>query len=113
MLSGSVAFAALGSSFAFIAKTLANINYGKMALGLIVGLMVILVPGILVAIYRLWVRNLSSILEASGWAINSRMRLTVRLAALLAPAVRHPKRFTAAGEDVLRAFAEQLLRPGG
>jgi hypothetical protein len=73
---GGIAIAALGSSFAFIINTLASLDLRTLLGGLTVALLGILVPVTLVAILKLSKRDLSAILEGSGWAINARMHLT-------------------------------------
>jgi len=102
MLTGGVAFAALGSSFAYITKTIVGVGLSKSMLGLAAGLLVVLVPIILVAAVKLSVRNLSSILEASGWAINARMRLTYGLARRLAPDAVRPESLAKLRRDLLK-----------
>ncbi|MFH0962746.1 MAG: hypothetical protein V2A58_01895, partial [Planctomycetota bacterium] len=43
---------------------------------------IVAVPTIVVAILKLRRRNMSALLEASGWAVNRRMRLTASLGRL-------------------------------
>ena len=78
VMAGSVAVAALGSSFAFMAKQLSTLGdkWEYVVAAFVVGLLVILVPTFLVAFFKLRKRNIGAILEASGWAINAPMRLT-------------------------------------
>lgn len=76
---GGVALAALGSAAAFVTGTLARLAWWKILVGLGAIAAAILLPAIIIAVIRLRRRDLSSILEASGWAINARMRLTRRL----------------------------------
>ncbi len=78
MLTGSVTFAALGSSFAYISSTFANLDPKKAMAAFAIGMLVILFPIIIISSIKLYRRNLSSILEASEWAINARMRLTYK-----------------------------------
>jgi hypothetical protein len=73
---GGIAIAALGSSFAFVTKTLAGISPFKILAGLGVALLAVIVPMLIIAFGKLRRRDLSAILEGSGWAINARMRLT-------------------------------------
>jgi hypothetical protein len=75
---GGIAIAAVGSSLAFITSTFAKLNAWQIISGLGVALLAVIVPGIILASVRLYNRNLSSIMEGSGWAINPRMRLTRR-----------------------------------
>jgi len=77
---GGIALAALGSSGAFVLKTLAGMKAWTI-LGVLFGLsQAILLPILLVAWIKLRRRDLSAILEGSGWGINARMRLTRRQA---------------------------------
>ncbi len=78
LMGGSVAIAALGSAFAYITKTLAPLGAVKISLGILGGLVILILPISLVAILKLRGRDLSDILEGAGWAINARMRLTLK-----------------------------------
>ena len=75
MLMGlSVSVAAVGSAFAFIAKSLAALHPYQIAASLMGAALVVMVPVTLIAILKLSRQDLSSLLEACGWAVNSRMR---------------------------------------
>ena len=71
----SVAFAALGSAFAFISKTIAGMSAVAIIVSVICGVLILIFPISLLAILKLRRQDISSLLEGSGWAINSRMRL--------------------------------------
>jgi len=73
---GGIAVAALGSSFAFITKTLAGLSVFKILAGLGGALLAVIVPMLIIAFGKLRRRDVSAILEGSGWAINARIRLT-------------------------------------
>lgn len=79
LIGGSVAFAAIGSSAAFIINTVAGIALKDLIFSLLS-----LVGGV-AAIFGLlgWLklrkRDVSAILEACGWALNGRMRLVAPL----------------------------------
>jgi hypothetical protein len=77
---GGIAVAALGSSLAFITKTLAGLSTMAVLSGILGALAAVIVPTIIIAWLKLRARDLSAILEGSGWAINARMSLTRRLA---------------------------------
>jgi hypothetical protein len=77
---GGIALAALGSSAAFVVKTLASLTWQSTLAGILIAVAAVAVPASLVAHLKLRRRDLSAILEASGWAINARMRLTRRQA---------------------------------
>lgn len=73
---GGIAIAALGSSAAFITKTLSALSWQSVLAGILFILATVLVPTALSAWLKLHSRDLSNILEGSGWSINERMRLT-------------------------------------
>ena len=77
---GGIALAALGSSAAFVVKTFASLTWQSTLAGVLAAVAAVAVPASLVAHLKLRRRDLSAILEASGWAINARMRLTRRQA---------------------------------
>ncbi len=77
---GGIALAALGSSAAFVVKTFASLTWQSTLAGILAAVAAVAVPASLVAHLKLRRRDLSVILEASGWAINARMRLTRRQA---------------------------------
>lgn len=74
------AVAALGSSFAFITKTLAGLHLKTVIFALLIFSPLIAIPAGIAAYYKLTRRDLSTILEGSGWGINSRMKLTKKQA---------------------------------
>jgi len=77
---GAVAFAAISSSLAFIAKIISSLTWKGFFGGVFGLLLLIFVPMTLMAIVKLSKRDLSSILEGSGWGINQRMKLTIKQA---------------------------------
>ena len=77
---GGFAVAALGSSFAFITKTLAGLHLKTVIFALLIFSSLIAIPAGIAAYYKLTRRDLSTILEGSGWGINSRMKLTKKQA---------------------------------
>jgi len=74
MVGVSVAIAALGSAFAFIVKTFAELGVWGLSLGALGALLAVMVPLIIAAVTKLRRQDLSALLEACGWAINARMR---------------------------------------
>lgn len=87
---GGVAIAALGSSFAFVFKTLSSITPASALLGTGLLLLGVMIPACLVAFLKLRSRDLSSVLEGNGWGINARMRLTRAQAHQFTQEPRHP-----------------------
>lgn len=108
LMSGGVTVAALSSSFAFVGSTFKDMGWQNVITAVCVGLALIIIPVLIVAACRLYNRNLSDILEASGWAINVPMRLTMRLGRLLAPKPEHPGSFAKVRKDILRRLDSAL-----
>ncbi len=73
---GGIALAALGGSMAFMTRTLAGLRWWQVFAGFGGIILAVLVPTIVIAAIRLRSRDLSVLLEGSGWAINARMRLS-------------------------------------
>ncbi|MCC5847053.1 MAG: hypothetical protein JJU29_03085 [Verrucomicrobia bacterium] len=73
---GGIAIAALGSSLAFMTKTFAGLTLPQILGGLLVAVLAFLIPSAIIAAIRLNKRDLSVLLEAGGWGINARMRLS-------------------------------------
>ncbi len=73
---GSVAIAALGSAAAYISKIFIQNGAFKVLGGLLAALVAVMIPVAIIALLKLMRRDLSSMLEGAGWAINARMRLT-------------------------------------
>ena len=73
---GGVALAALGSSVAFIAQTFARLNLKIILATIVVLVLAMIVPAAIATYYKLSKRDLSAILEGSGWGVNARMKLT-------------------------------------
>jgi hypothetical protein len=80
LLGGGVAIAALSSAAAYVTRTLASVAPSKLMLTVLGAALAVILPSALVAILKLRRRDLSAILEGSGWAINARMRLTLKQA---------------------------------
>ena len=78
---GGLAVAAIGSSFAFITKTLSGLTFKTVVLALLVLAAIIAIPAGIAAFFKLSRRDLSRVLEGSGWGLNSRMKLTSNQAA--------------------------------
>ncbi|MDP2315219.1 MAG: hypothetical protein Q8P41_20135 [Pseudomonadota bacterium] len=82
LVGGSFAFAAIGSSLAFVVKTVADIVLLDAVIGM--GSIVVTMAAVfgLLGWLKLRRRDLSALLEACGWALNGRMRLTHYLSLL-------------------------------
>jgi len=76
---GGFAIAAIGSSLAFMTKTLSSIHPSRIIVFVGVLILAMLVPLSIVAFIRLARRDISCLLEGAGWAINPRLRITKRM----------------------------------
>lgn len=90
LMGGGFAIAALGSAVAYITKTLAGVGYLPIVVAVGVAILAVIVPTSIVAILKLRRRDLSVILEASGWGINARMRLSGGQGRFFTRRPRHP-----------------------
>ena len=103
LMGGGIGIAALGSSVAFIAKSLQNVSF-LTVLAVIAGIIVIFGgPMVVVSLVKLYFRSLSRFLESCGCAVNRRMRLSRRMGAIFTFTPRRPK-----GELLLVDPAELL-----
>ncbi len=82
LMGGSFGVAALGSSFAYMANILKNVPFLHLMLMLFIVVLLIGGPVVALSVYKLSRRNLGLFLEASGWAVNSPLRLTRRMGKL-------------------------------
>lgn len=79
MMGGGIGIAAIGSAFAFMAKSLQGISVG-VVLAVFLGILFIFGgPVIAVSLVKLFNRNLSRFFEANGYAINTQMRLSLKM----------------------------------
>jgi len=91
LMGGGVALAALSSAVAYVSATLDKIGPYKIAGGVLLALLAVVAPASILALLKLRRRDLSAILEGSGWAINARMRLTFRQGKVFTFAPRYPE----------------------
>lgn len=107
MLMGvGVAIAALGSAFAYIAKTLADTeNLLKLLIAVFAAIGAVILATAIVAFLKLKKRDLSSVLEGSGWGINARMRLTLKQSRYFTQRPKLPLTF----EYVLKAIIKIVI----
>ena len=104
LMGGGVAVAALGSAVAYITKTLGGVPKLNIFLGILGAILLVLFPISIVAFLKLRRRDLSAILEGSGWGINSRMRLTHKLGRFFTEKPEYPK-----GSKGVRRVAWRLI----
>ncbi len=75
---GGIAIAALGSSAAFVIKAISELDWSERVVGLIGTPLAVVSLVFISALMKLRRRDLSTLLEGAGWAINLPMRLTRR-----------------------------------
>jgi len=90
MVGGGVALAALSSALAYIAKSLTGVPLWKILIGIGGSILAVMLPITIVAFLKLRKRDLSAILEGSGWGINARMRLTHKQGWFFTEKPKHP-----------------------
>lgn len=79
LMSGGIGIAAIGSAFAFMAKSLQGISFSTV-LAVLLGIMLIFGgPIIMIALIKLFNRNLSRFFEANGYAFNMKIRLSLKM----------------------------------
>ena len=79
LMGGGIGLAALGSSVAFIAKSLQNVSFTTI-LSVLIGIVVIFGgPSVIIALIKLFNRDLSRFLESCGCAVNHPMRLSRKM----------------------------------
>ena len=93
LMGAGVALAALGSALAYITQKLSETSWVAIVIAIGGAILAVLLPMVLVASLKLRKRDLSAVLEGSGWAINARMRLTRKQGRVF---TQHPRRRLAA-----------------
>lgn len=90
VLCGSIGVAAIGSSIAFIIKSLSAVSGWRIAGWACLILLIISLPPVIAGIYKLRKRNLGLFLEAAGWAINLPLRLNAKTGSIFTYTPRYP-----------------------
>lgn len=91
VLSGGVGIAALGSSFAFILNAIRGASY-TMILCVIIGIILLItVPSLIVSYVKISRRNVAIFLEAAGWSVNARIKLSYGMGKIFTYSPRIPE----------------------
>ncbi|MET0404149.1 MAG: kinesin [Cystobacter sp.] len=98
-----IAFAAVGSSLAFIVTQVRSLTVLDVFTALLIAAAVVMLPSGLLGWLKLRKRNLALLLEGSGWALNDRLMLTHGLALLITRRPRLPKTATVDRANMLRS----------
>ena len=75
LMGGGIGLAAIGSSVAFIAQSLKNVSFWNVLAVFLIILVIFGGPMVVVSLVKLYRRDIAVYLEASGLALNKRMRL--------------------------------------
>ena len=94
IMGGGVGIAALGSSFAFMAKSLQGVSAWRILAVLLAIFIIICAPFVILSLLKLFRRSLTRFLEANGCALNREMRLTLALGRIFTYVPRIPGKFS-------------------
>lgn len=108
LLGGGVAIAALGSAFAYITRVLSQVRLVHILVTLAVLGAIVLLPGIIAGFMKIRKRDMSVLLEASGWAVNVNMRLNTTLGRLFTYRPHLPKGARKERKDALVQFVREF-----
>ncbi len=111
VLCGSIGLAAVGSSIAFIIKSLSAVSGWRIAGWVLLILLIISLPPVISGIYKLRKRNLGLFLEAAGWAINLPLRLNARTGSIFTYTPRYPAEANIVHLDLIRNYIK-IESPG-
>ena len=105
LMGGGIAFAAIGSAFAYIVSQVSQLTPLEWIWGILGLLAILALPSAALAYIKIYNRNLAVLLEASGWAMNDRLRLTMQLGLLL---TRRPARPPGSKLDLVDQVAKLI-----
>ena len=107
IMGGGIGLAALGSSIAFIAKSLQNVSIGTI-FAVLTGIVIIFGgPSVINALVKIFRRNLSRFLESCGCAVNRPMRMSRKMGNIFTFAPHRPK-----GEIILTDLVDEFSPSG-
>jgi hypothetical protein len=102
LAAGGIAFAALGSSLAFILTQVKSLTLVDVITAATILAIVVMAPAGLLGWLKLRRRNLALLLEGSGWALNDRLMLTRGVATLITRKPKLPKHAKVDRVDLVR-----------
>ncbi|MCY1042739.1 kinesin [Corallococcus sp. bb12-1] len=102
LAAGGIAFAALGSSLAFILTQVKSLTLVDVITAATILAIVVMAPAGLLGWMKLRRRNLALLLEGSGWALNDRLMLTRGVATLITRRPKLPKNARVDRSDLVR-----------
>lgn len=107
LLGGGIAFAAIGSSLVYLIKTLSQISLLKAGFALMSIVVVVIVFSAFLGWNNLRKRDMSTLLEACGWAVNFRMYMTRRLGYLFSHMPHLPDGVRKERRDLVNIFLQK------
>lgn len=110
LIGGGIAFAAIGSAWAFMAKMLSSLSLLNIVAIIGASALIVIIPTFLIAWLQLRRRNLGSVFEGAGWAINSRLRITRGLARIFTSDPGFPPSTKKIRGDRLPRYARRQAR---
>lgn len=110
LIAGSVAIAALGSSLAYVVKTLISISFLKIIVCVLGLVFLAWGAAFLIAWLSLRKRDLTAFLEAADWAVNLRMPLVRKLRKLFTRKPKLPAQAKIERWDQLNSLIKKLDR---
>jgi len=107
LIGGSIAFAAVGSATAFMAKTFSSLSWLNILIIVFAAALVVIIPTVVIAWLKLRRRNLGSVFEGAEWAVNSRLRITRGLARIFTSDPDFPPGTKKIRSDKVRRYARR------
>lgn len=96
LAAAGLAFGAILAGLGVIARTLASLKWWQLILVVVVVLLIISAPSMILAYLKLRKRNISPLLNANGWAMNSLVKVNIRFGNTMTSQAKLPK---VAGKD--------------
>ena len=113
LMGGGIGLAAIGSAIAFIAQSLKNVSFWNVLAVFLIILLIFGGPMIVVSLVKLYRRDIAVYLEASGLALNKRMRLNRFMSKIFTERPEIPRGSLADTNDVIRGiFQKEQERTG-
>ncbi len=104
LMGGGVGLAAIGSSIAFMAQALHNISLWNVIGVLLCVILIFGGPVVVISLVKLYRRNVAGFLEAGGWALNKRLRLSRKMGLIFTNQPRIPVSTLLNPVDVVESF---------
>ena len=107
LMGGGIGLAAIGSAVAFIAQALKNVSFWNVLAVFLIILLIFGGPMIVISLVKLFRRDIAVYLEASGLALNKRMRLNRFMSKIFTERPEIPRGSLLDATDVIRGIFNQ------